>query len=47
MTIGSFLIFKSFKTHRCQQHELDLTKIVAHSKKNEKKSHIVVHDVYK
>ncbi len=38
--IGSLNIFKTFKTHHCQQHYLNLTKVVASSKKNEKKSPI-------
>jgi hypothetical protein len=47
MIIGSLEICKTFKTHCCQQHLLDFMKVVAPSKKNEKKSPIVVHDVYK
>jgi hypothetical protein len=48
MTLNSFKIFKTFKTHYCQQHWLNLKKIMAPSMKNEKKNPlIVVDDIYK
>jgi hypothetical protein len=37
MILHSFKIFKSFKTHCCQQHWLILKKIMAPLMKNEKK----------
>jgi hypothetical protein len=37
MIINNLKISKTFKTHRCQQHLLDLTKNVTPLKKNEKK----------
>jgi hypothetical protein len=47
MTLGSLNIFKTFKTHHCQQHWLNLKKIMAPSMKNEKQTLIVANDTYK
>jgi hypothetical protein len=46
MTIGSLKIFKAFKKPIIVSM-LDLTKVMAPSKKNEKQSPIVVHEAYK
>jgi hypothetical protein len=40
-------ISKTFKTHCCQQHWLNLKKIMAPLMKNEKKQCIVANDNYK
>jgi len=42
MTLGSLNIFKTFKTHYCQQHWLNLKKIMAPSMKNEKKKPLLL-----
>jgi hypothetical protein len=48
MILHSFKIFKSFKTHCCQQHWLILKKIMAPLMKNEKKKKpIVANENYK
>ncbi len=47
MTLHSFKIFKTFKTHCCQQHWLNLKKIMAPFMKNEKKNPFVANDNYK
>jgi hypothetical protein len=38
MTIGRLNISKTFNTHYCQQHWLNLKKVMTPSMKNEKKS---------
>jgi len=47
MTLGSLKISKTFKTHYCQQHWLNLKKVMGFSMKNEKKFLIVANDIYK
>jgi hypothetical protein len=45
--LHSFKIFKTFKTHYCQQHWLNLFKIKAPLTKNGEKNPIVANDNYK
>jgi len=47
MTLYSFKIFKTFKTHFCQQHLLNLKKVMAPLMKNEKETPIVANNNYK
>ncbi len=44
MTLRSLNISKTFKIHCCQQHWLNLKKIMAPSTKNEKNTPIVIYD---
>jgi hypothetical protein len=46
MTLHSFKMFKILKTHCCQQHWLNLKKVMAPLTKNEKKTPIVANDNY-
>jgi hypothetical protein len=47
MTLHSFKIAKTFKTHCCQQHWLIFLKVMAPLTKNGKKNPIVANDSYK
>ncbi len=47
MTLRSFKMFKTFRTHYCQQHWLNLKKIITPLMNNEKENPIVANDNYK
>ncbi len=47
MTLCTFKMFKTLKTHSCQQHWLNLKKVMAPLMKNEEKIPIVANDNYK